>query len=105
MNLIDTHCHIYSADFDADRAAMLARAEVEGITKMLMPAIDNSTHEQMIQLEMKFPDRCKAMMALHPGSVKENYQDELRLVENWFSQRPFIGRSEEHTSELQSHSF
>ena len=94
MNLIDTHCHIYSADFDADRAAMLARAEVEGITKMLMPAIDNSTHEQMMQLEMKFPDRCKAMMALHPGSVKENYQDELRLVENWFSQRPFIGVGE-----------
>jgi TatD DNase family protein len=34
------------------------------------------------------------MMALHPGSVKENYQDELRLVENWFSQRPFIGVGE-----------
>jgi TatD DNase family protein len=94
MNLIDTHCHIYAAEFNGDRDAMLARAEDEGITKMLMPAIDRSTHEQMIRLEMEFPDRCKAMMALHPGSVKEDYQSELRLAEEWFTRRPFIGVGE-----------
>ena len=94
MNLIDTHCHIYTAEFDADRDAVLQRAKDEGITKMLMPAIDSSTHDQMIQLETKFPDRCKAMMALHPGSVKENYKEELRLVENWFARRPFIAVGE-----------
>jgi len=94
MNLIDTHCHIYAAEFDADRDAMLARAQDEGIIKMLMPAIDSSTHHRMIELEMESPDRCQAMMALHPGSVKENYQEELQLVENWFTQRPFIGVGE-----------
>jgi len=94
MNLIDTHCHIYAAEFDADRDAMLTRAQDEGIIKMLMPAIDSSTHGRMIQLEMESPDRCQAMMALHPGSVKENYQEELQLVENWFTQRPFVGVGE-----------
>jgi len=94
MNLIDTHCHIYASEFDVDRSAMFARAEDEGITKMLMPAIDASTHEHMIQLEREFPDKCRAMMGLHPGSVKENYREELRIVEEWFEKRPFVAVGE-----------
>jgi TatD DNase family protein len=94
MSLIDTHCHIYTSEFDADREAMLARAANEGITKMLMPAIDRATHEQMIQLEDHFPNQCKAMMALHPCSVKESYKEELQIVEQWLTKRSFVGVGE-----------
>jgi TatD DNase family protein len=94
MNLIDTHCHIYSPEFDTDRRAMLSRAEYEGITKMLMPAIDISTHVQMLGLENEFPGKCLSMMGLHPCSVKENYLDELTLVEQYFEKRPFIAVGE-----------
>ncbi|HMG68120.1 MAG TPA: TatD family hydrolase [Chitinophagaceae bacterium] len=94
MNLIDTHCHIYSAEFEDDRAAMLARAEDEGITKMLMPAIDISTHVQMLALENEFPSSCMSMMGLHPCSVKENFEDEWRRVEEYFEKRSFIAVGE-----------
>jgi TatD DNase family protein len=94
MNLIDTHCHIYSSEFDADRPAMLSRAEDEGITKMLMPAIDLSTHVQMLGLENEFPGKCVSMMGLHPCSVKENYLDELAVVEQYFEKRPFVAVGE-----------
>jgi len=94
MNLIDTHCHIYSSEFDADRQAMLSRAEYEGITKMLMPAIDISTHEQMLSLEDEFPGKCLSMMGLHPCSVKENYLEELAVVEQHFGKRPFVAVGE-----------
>lgn len=94
MNLIDTHCHIYSSEFDADRPAMLRRAEDEGITKMLMPAIDISTHAQMLGLENEFPGKCVSMMGLHPCSVKENYLDELAVVEQHFEKRPFVAVGE-----------
>jgi TatD DNase family protein len=94
MKLIDTHCHIYSPEFNTDRAGMLSRAESEGITKMLMPAIDASTHEQMLALESEFPAKCKSMMGLHPCSVKENYREELRVVEQWFEKRPFVAVGE-----------
>jgi TatD DNase family protein len=94
MNLIDTHCHIYSSEFDADRPAMLGRAEYEGITKMLMPAIDISTHVQMLGLENEFPGKCLSMMGLHPCSVKENYLDELAVVEQHFEKRPFVAVGE-----------
>lgn len=94
MKLIDSHCHIYSAEFDADRAAVLSRAEDEGIIKILMPAIDISTHVQMLKLENDFPGKCISMMGLHPCSVKENFMDELRMLENYFESRVFAGVGE-----------
>jgi TatD DNase family protein len=94
MNLIDTHCHIYSAEFNADREAMLARAENEGITKMLMPAIDTSTHDEMFKVENEFPGKCISMMGVHPSSVKENYLEELQIVEQNFLKRLFAAVGE-----------
>jgi TatD DNase family protein len=94
MNLVDTHCHIYSDEFDLDRPEMMGRAESEGITKMLMPAIDSSSHAHMLALEAEFPRRCVSMMGLHPCSVKENYGEELGIAEQWFQKRPFVAVGE-----------
>jgi TatD DNase family protein len=94
MKLIDTHCHIYSIEFDIDRAAMLSRAEYEGIAKMLMPAIDISTHVQMLGLESEFPGKCLSMMGLHPCSIKENYKVELKIAEEYFQKRSFVAVGE-----------
>jgi TatD DNase family protein len=41
--IIDTHSHIYLPEFDADRDSMLMRAENEGISLILMPAVDQET--------------------------------------------------------------
>ena len=94
MRLIDSHCHVYSGEFDPDRAEMIGRAENEGVVKMLMPAIDSSTHDSMLGLEKDFPGKCISMMGLHPCSIKENYQDELLLVQNHFEKRRFIAVGE-----------
>ena len=94
MNLVDTHCHIYSSEFDADRADIISKAESEGIIKILMPAIDISTHVQMLRAEDQFAGRCLSMMSVHPCSVKENYKDELKVAEQYFEERPFIGVGE-----------
>jgi TatD DNase family protein len=94
MNLIDTHCHIYSAEFNDDRPVMVARAENEGITKMFMPAIDASTHDEMFRVEDAFPGKCLSMMGLHPCSVKENYEEELKIAEQNFSKRSFVAVGE-----------
>ncbi|MDZ4807861.1 MAG: hydrolase TatD, partial [Bacteroidota bacterium] len=51
MTLIDTHSHIYASEFETDQLAMLERAEKEGVSKILMPAIDSGTHEAMLRLE------------------------------------------------------
>jgi TatD DNase family protein len=94
MNLIDTHCHIYSSEFDSDRPAMIARAENEGITKMLMPAIDVITHAAMFEVEDEYPGSCTSMMGLHPCSVKGNYHEEMKIAEEYFAARRFVAVGE-----------
>jgi TatD DNase family protein len=94
MNLTDTHCHLYAEEFTADIDAVIERAGVDGVAKFYLPAIDSTTHGQMIGLEEKYPGKCIAMMGLHPCYVKENYQYELELVENWLSRRKFAAVGE-----------
>lgn len=94
MIFTDTHCHLYSNDFSIDIDDVITRAESEGVKKFYLPAIDSTTHEQMIKLENRFPEKCSAMMGLHPCSVKENYLIELKVVEEWLNKRKFAAIGE-----------
>lgn len=95
MRLIDTHAHIYLPEFDEDRSQMLERAEKQGITRILMPAIDNGSHQQLLELEKDHPGQCIAMMGLHPCSVRpDTMEKELKIVETYLRSRPFIAVGE-----------
>src|SRR5258708_3888728 len=94
MKLIDTHCHIYSPEFEADRAEMVGRAENAAVQLMLMPAIDSSTIEAMFEVEKAFRGRCFSMMGLHPCSVKENFREELFIAQQNFEKRKFVAVGE-----------
>ena len=94
MKLIDTHCHLYSEEFKDDIEAVIARAKAEGVNKFYLPAIDSSCLEGMLELEKQFPNECIAMMGLHPCYVKENYMDELKIVETQLVQRSFAAVGE-----------
>lgn len=89
MMLIDTHSHIYLSEFDSDRTEMLERAKRQGISRLLLPAIDSSTHNQMLKLEEQYPDACLSMIGVHPCSVKENYIEELKIASNYLERRTF----------------
>lgn len=94
MILIDTHCHLYSEEFTADIDNVIKNAEAEGVQKFYLPGIDSTVIEAMMALEEKFPDKCIAMMGLHPCSVKENYKEELSIVEAWLAKRKFAAVGE-----------
>jgi len=92
--IIDTHSHIYLPEFDPDRAAMLTKAENEGIELILMPAIDSGTHPDMLRAEQDFGKQCISMMGLHPCSVKERFKTELRIITEYFEKRRFVAVGE-----------
>ncbi len=94
MTIIDTHCHLYSDEFDRDRKEMITRAQVEGVQKFYLPNIDSSSVSGMLQLEKDYPDVCIPMMGIHPCYIKENYKDELKLVEEWLQKRSFAAVGE-----------
>lgn len=89
MTLIDTHSHIYLPEFEPELAEMLKRAEKDGVGKILMPAIDSSTHQQMVELEQSRPNQCLSMMGLHPCYVKENYKEELAIARAYLEKQYF----------------
>ncbi len=92
--LIDTHAHLYAKAFDKDRQAMIERAKKAGIEHFLLPNIDSSSIEGMMELEATMPNCCHSMMGLHPCSVKENYKKELNTVKQWLDKRDFIAVGE-----------
>ena len=94
MILTDTHTHLYSSQFDEDRTQSINTCIENGISRLFLPNIDSSSIEGMLALEKEFPNNCFAMMGLHPCSVKENYKEELALVEEWLNKRDFCAIGE-----------
>ena len=94
MNFIDTHTHLFSPQFDEDRAAVVERAIEAGITKLLLPNIDVDSIEALHELSDAFPQNCYPMMGLHPCSVNENWENDLNIIENWLDQRPYCAIGE-----------
>jgi len=88
--MIDTHTHLYSEEFDNDRAEMIERAVNKGISRFYLPAINSETHDKMLALETEYPTQIFSMMGLHPCYVKpETWEAELKLVEKHLNERPF----------------
>ena len=93
MLLIDSHAHLYLADFEQDRSAMLENARLAGVEQILLPAIDSETHAALVAMEEQF-SQCKAMMGVHPCSIKADYQSELSIARDWWNKRDFIAVGE-----------
>ncbi len=94
MELVDTHAHLYLNKFDEDREETMQRAAANGVNRIYLPNIDRQSIDSMLKMERTYPETCFPMMGLHPCSVKENYLEELEIVENWLKKRPFIAVGE-----------
>ncbi len=94
MMLIDTHTHLYLQAFEQDREEMVNRAISAGIKYMFLPNIDSSSYAGMQALCRQFPENCFPMMGLHPTSVKDNYRDELELLEKRLEEGIYFGIGE-----------
>lgn len=94
ITLVDTHAHLYLNEFDADRTEMMDRAFEAGVEKFFLPGIDNRVIPEMLRLESTYPGKVHAMMGLHPCSVKDDFHQELSIVEEWLEKRPFCAIGE-----------
>jgi TatD DNase family protein len=94
MILTDTHIHLYADEFTSDSDLLIREAIDQGVQRFFLPNIDSTSLEAMISLESAYPENCFAMMGLHPCSVKENWREEMTLVEQQLSERTFAGIGE-----------
>ncbi len=77
--MIDTHSHIYLSDFKDDLEQILKRANEANVQEIYMPNI-NIESIPLLKTTAKEQSDCKPMMGLHPGSIKEDYKEQLALI-------------------------
>ena len=94
MILTDTHTHLYAEQFDEDIDQVISNCIDKGISRLFLPNIDSSSINGMMRLSEQYPENCFPMMGLHPTSVKENYKEELALVEEWMNKQKFCAIGE-----------
>jgi len=94
MILTDTHIHLYSEDYEDDRDELIENAFKQNIERFFLPAIDSETTQSMYDLEARYPENIFLMMGLHPTHVQENFEEELKHVEEQFGQRRFYAVGE-----------
>lgn len=67
--LIDTHCHLDAADFDADRSDVLARARAARVAAMLTLGTDLESSKRAVRLADSH-DSVFAAVGLHPNDAR-----------------------------------
>lgn len=92
--IIDTHCHLFSDEFNEDRGECIKKAQKSGVKNILLPNIDASSIQSLYQTENAYQGICYAMMGLHPTSVNEHFEDELKIIEKELQSRAFAGIGE-----------
>ena len=68
INLFDTHCHLDTQPFDADREAVFASAQANGVIQFLNPAFDLASSQRASALAASRSDVVCAV-GVHPNDV------------------------------------
>lgn len=88
MRLIDSHCHLDAAEFDADREAVIARAREAGVVHQVIPAVEAAGWPALHALCRDAPDLHPAY-GLHPMYLARHREEHLPLLREWLErERP-----------------
>lgn len=74
--MIDSHCHLNFDAFDADRDEIVQRAAALGVTRIIIPGVDQETSNQAIATAERY-EGVYAAVGIHPNSTKDFSDDDL----------------------------
>ena len=80
MTIIDTHTHLYVKEFGSDIDQVVKRAKCAGVTKAILPNIDETTLAPLKALSERYPDFFLSLFGLHPTSVTKKWQQQLDII-------------------------
>lgn len=92
--MIDTHTHLYLADFPEGGVREVAAALDAGVRHLVFPNVDRDTVAPMLALHEKFPEATSMAMGLHPTSVGENSKEILDEVGELLGSGKFVAVGE-----------
>lgn len=68
--MVDTHCHLNFNKYDDDRDDIVAKAAHAGVTRIIIPAVDEETARQALDLSQQY-DGVYAAVGIHPTDTKD----------------------------------
>jgi TatD DNase family protein len=77
--LIDTHCHLDAAEFDADRAEVAERARAAGVEMLVIPAVERANFDAVLETCRRFPG-CHPALGIHPLFVDRVQPEDLEAL-------------------------
>jgi TatD DNase family protein len=80
--VIDSHCHLADAKFDADIEAVLTRAKAAGVTQMVTIADSMAEAEKCIRLAEKY-DQLFCTVGVHPHNAKDWKAEDVKTITRW----------------------
>ena len=84
--LIDSHCHLDAAEFDADRDAVAHAAKQAGIDIIVIPAVSRENFQQVIEFSQQYA-HCKFALGIHPMYVDGAHPSDLTLLKTLVKQQ------------------
>jgi TatD DNase family protein len=98
MSLIDTHCHLDFAAFDADRAEVAARARALGVVGIAIPGVLAAGWRGLLALcaepAVKGQPRCYPALGLHPCFVDQHRPSEIDQLRRLLQHAPAVAIGE-----------
>lgn len=77
--MIDTHCHLDAAEFDADRDRVAARAAAAGVATIVVPAVERANFGAVASVCREYP-ACVPAYGIHPLYVAHACEDDLAAL-------------------------
>ncbi len=80
--LIDSHSHLDTSEFDVDRDAVIERARAAGITRQIIPAISRQGFENLKSL-CNDDDGLFPAYGMHPIYLDDHHDGDLEALGDW----------------------
>lgn len=93
MSLIDSHCHVFMPEFDADRPEVLARARASGVTGIVAIGYDLPSSRHAVALADQETDMY-ACVGIHPHHAADTTDQALAELERLGSHARVVGIGE-----------
>ncbi|MBI5786899.1 MAG: TatD family hydrolase [Rhodocyclales bacterium] len=91
--LVDTHCHLDAAEFDADRDAVAARAAAAGVATIVVPAVERANFGAVASICREFP-QCRPAYGIHPLFVDRAKEEDLDALRETLRREPAVAIGE-----------
>ena len=82
--LIDTHCHLDAAEFDADRDEVATLAFQQGVSAIVIPAVARSNFDGVIALSNKH-QHCVYALGIHPMYVDDADTEDIQELKSYIT--------------------